>query len=119
MGVVHWDIRPENILLATSGQMKLADFGLAVRMSNGNNDFVNSFVVFCYIQAHSHIPRYTSVCILYLSDFFFISQIPFIFYCFLCAYKGFPISSTFFTSSIPVSFPLSGFPASLIMCCLL
>lgn len=69
--------------------MKLADFGLAVGMSYGSNDFVNSFVVFCYIQAHSHIPRYTSVCILYLSDYFFISQIPFIFIVFCMHTKVF------------------------------
>ncbi|CAI0447930.1 unnamed protein product [Linum tenue] len=35
MGVVHRDIKPENILLATSGKIKLADFGLAMRVSNG------------------------------------------------------------------------------------
>ncbi|MBA0745943.1 hypothetical protein Gogos_008500 [Gossypium gossypioides] len=35
MGVVHRDIKPENILLATSGKLKLADFGLAMRISNG------------------------------------------------------------------------------------
>jgi len=42
MGVVHRDIKPENILMTGSGEMKLADFGLAVRVTSGN-DTQNSY----------------------------------------------------------------------------
>ncbi|KAJ8771589.1 hypothetical protein K2173_026766 [Erythroxylum novogranatense] len=37
MGVVHRDLKPENILLTCSGKIKLRDFGLAMRISNGQN----------------------------------------------------------------------------------
>uniref|UniRef100_A0A251TK71 Putative calcium/calmodulin-dependent/calcium-dependent protein kinase n=1 Tax=Helianthus annuus TaxID=4232 RepID=A0A251TK71_HELAN len=34
MGVIHHDVKPDNILLSASGSIKLADFGLAARIAN-------------------------------------------------------------------------------------
>lgn len=35
MGVIHRDIKPENILRTSTGQLKLADFGLSMRVAKG------------------------------------------------------------------------------------
>jgi serine/threonine protein kinase len=54
MGVVHRDIKPENILLTKSGKLKLADFGLAMRISEGSMQTLIGYFFFLFYLCIQH-----------------------------------------------------------------
>jgi len=53
LGFVHRDVKPENVLIAQSGHIRLVDFGVAARVKNGKvvcgmnvSEFASIFVSF-------------------------------------------------------------------------
>ncbi|EGR27218.1 protein kinase domain protein [Ichthyophthirius multifiliis] len=43
-GYIHRDIKPQNLLMKSNNIIKIGDFGLAARIDNQNNEFLNDFV---------------------------------------------------------------------------
>lgn len=58
LGFVHRDVKPENVLIARSGHVRLVDFGVAARVENGKVVSISSYCMciwLLYYNIYSYI----------------------------------------------------------------